>query len=325
MSSSDSRQSTAGQGVPAVRRRPAKRSAGKGSQGRFAVMLLTPTGIILLALVAVPIIFLVLTSVTDFNQTSLFTGSFSVVGLRQYALALKDPEFWKALVRTFVFTAALVVGSVLIGMQVAQLMTRLGSVMRYIVTFVLIFAWAMPNVASSVVWKWLFQPGYGIINWMLTKLRIFGDLTDLAWANNTSLAFVSIWLLVVWQAVPYIAITLYAATTQLDRSYLEAAQLDGAGHIRLYWQIVVPLIQPSILVVTILSIIWDFNVFNQIWLVSQGGPGGTTSTIGVFTYKKAFINFDIAQGAAISVVTVVILMALTGFYVRNLLKSGEDL
>lgn len=294
-------------------------------QGTFVALLLTPMGIILTALVIVPIIFLVFTSFTDFNQASLFTGAFSFTGLKQYSTVLTDVEFWKALLRTFVFAAALVIASVLIGMAVAQLLTKLGTVVRYIVVFVLIFAWAMPNVASSVVWKWLFQPGYGVINWLLTQLRIFGNVTNLSWSNNTTLAFVCIWLLVVWQAVPYIAITLYAATTQIDRSYMEAAQIDGAGRIRTYWQIVVPLIRPSIMVVTMLSVIWDFNVFNQIWLVSQGGPNDTTSTIGIFTYKKAFVNFDIGQGASISVITVIILMALTSVYIRNLLKSGEDL
>ncbi|OZG67399.1 carbohydrate ABC transporter permease [Bifidobacterium eulemuris] len=303
---------------------PRTRKTMKSTTG-FTALLLTPTGIILAALVIVPIIFLVFTSFTDFNQRSLFTGEFEFVGLAQYAAALSDAAFWQSLLRTFLFTAALVVGSMLIGMAVAQMMTKLGTVMRYIVTFALIFAWAMPNVASSVVWKWLFQPGYGVINYLLTKLRIFGDVSNLAWSNNTTLAFVCIWLLVVWQAVPYIAITLYAATTQIDHSCIEAAQLDGAGPIRTYWQVIVPLIKPSIMVIAMLSVIWDFNVFNQIWLVSQGGPSGSTSTIGVFTYKQAFVNFDIAQGAAISVITVIILLALTGVYVRNLLKTGEDL
>ncbi|BDR53142.1 sugar ABC transporter permease [Bombiscardovia nodaiensis] len=312
-------------GGSALHTRKSRRQSSLKNYNKIAALLLTPTGIILIALVIVPIIFLIFTSFTDFNQKSLFTGEFNVKGFEQYATVLSDGSFWAALLRTFIFTAALVLGSMLIGMGVAQMMAKLGTFMRYLVTFVLIFAWAMPNVASSFVWNWLFQPGYGVINWLLTRLHIFGNVSDLAWSNNTSLAFVCIWLLVVWQAVPYIAITLYAATSQLDPSSIEAAQIDGAGPICTYWQIIVPLIFPSILVVAMLSIIWDFNVFNQIWLVSQGGPHGSTSTIGVFTYKKAFINFDIAQGAAISVITVVLLLALTAVYVRNLLKSGEDL
>lgn len=292
---------------------------------RMTITLLSPAGIILSVLILVPAVFLIFTSFTDYNKKTLFTGEFSMAGFSQYTAELTDPAFWLAILRTFGFAAVLVAGSVLAGMAVAQMMTKLGKVMRYIVIFVLIFAWAMPNVASSVVWNWLFQPGYGVINVLLTKLRIFGNVRDLAWSNNPWLAFFCIWMLIVWQAVPYIAITLYAATTQVDESCVEAAQLDGASRLRTYWQVVVPLIQPSIMMVTMLSLIWDFNVFNQIWLVSNGGPDGATTTIGVFAYKKAFIDFDIAQGSAISVLTVFILLALTSVYVRRLLKSGEDL
>ncbi|MEK0216254.1 sugar ABC transporter permease [Bifidobacterium mongoliense] len=307
------------------RRRRKKARALRGDDGRIAAILFGPTGLILIALVAVPIGFLLFTSVTNFNQRSLFTGEFDLVGIKQYTTVLADKTFWFAMLRTVLFTAALVLGSVFIGMYVSQMMTRLNNGMRYLVTLVMIFAWAMPNVASSIVWKWLFQPGYGVVNWLLSRLVIFGDMVNTSWANNTTLALICIWLLVIWQAVPYIAITLYAATLAADESCLEAAQLDGAGRWRIYWQILVPMIQPNLLVVTLLSVIWDFNVFNQIWLVSQGGPAGSTSTIGVFTYTKAFVSFDIGQGSAISVITVIVLLLLTGVYIRNLLKSGEDL
>lgn len=303
---------------------PASRPAKKRGN-RAPAFLLTPAGIVIIALVVIPLGFMIFTSFTDFSQRTLFTGEFDFVGLKQYQSVLTDPAFYAALLRTFGFTAALVAGSVLAGMGVAQLMTKLGGVMRYLVIFVLIFAWAMPNVASSVVWKWLFQPGYGVINWLLAQLHVFGDMTNTSWIDNTWLAFLEIWLLVVWQAVPYIAITLYAATTQVDQSCIEAAQLDGCSKLRCYWQIVVPLISPSIMVITMLSIIWDFNVFNQIWLISQGGPQDTTATIGIFTYKKAFVSFEIGTGSAASVLVTIVLLALTSVYIRYLLKSGEDL
>lgn len=304
---------------------PTSRRPAPTSHRLTVAALLSPAGLILVALVLVPLGFLIYTSFTDYSQQALFTGQYQFVAFDQYLKVFSDPKFYAALVRTFLFTAALVIGSVLIGMWVAQLMTKVSTPLRYLLTFVLIFAWAMPNVASSMVWRWLFQPGYGVINWLLTRLGIFGDLTNTAWSNNTTLAFITIWLLVVWQAVPYIAITLYAATTQIDRSCLEAAAIDGASPLRAYWQITVPLIKPSIMVITMLSIIWDFNVFNQIWLVSGGGPQNSTATIGVFTYKQAFVNFAIGQGAAISVVTSLILLVLTAIYIRNLLRTGEKL
>jgi N,N'-diacetylchitobiose transport system permease protein len=287
--------------------------------------LLTPAGIIIAALVLVPIVFLLVTSFTDFSQRTLFTGEFSWVGVSQYATIFVQSAFWWALIRTVLFTAAMVAGSVFIGMGVAQLLTRLSSVMRYIVTVVLILAWAMPNVASAQVWKWLFQPGYGVINWLLTQLHIFGNLTNTNWAQNSSLAFFCIWLLIVWQAVPFIALTLYAAQSQVGTEYLEAARLDGAGEWRIYRSITLPFLRPTLMLLTILSVIWDFNVFNQIWLISQGGPNDATNTLGVYTYTSAFVSFNLGGGAAIAIVTTVLLMIFTAFYIRSLLRSGEDL
>ena len=112
-----------------------------------------------------------------------------------------------------------------------------GTLLRTVVTVVLVFAWAMPTVASSLVWKWLFQPGYGVVNWALTQVGLFGDMTDTDWANDPVLASLSIWLLIVWQAVPFIALTLYAALTQMPAELQEAARLDGAREWRMWWSV----------------------------------------------------------------------------------------
>ncbi|MBG0566995.1 sugar ABC transporter permease [Actinoplanes sp. NEAU-A11] len=289
------------------------------------LVLLSPACLVLAVVTLAPIGFLVATSFTDYNQRTLFTGEYANVGLQQYTELLSDNDFWTSLLRTVIFTAAMVAGSVLIGMGVSHLLTRLGRGWRYTVTVVLIVAWAMPNVASSLVWNWLFQPGYGVANWALARLGIFGDTTSLNWAQDPMLAYIAIWLLIVWQAVPFIALTLNAAETQVPKEYLEAARLDGASEYAIYRIVTLNHLRPTLLLVTILSVIWDYNVFNQIWLISRGGPGDATSTLGVFTYKTAFVGFHIGHGAAVSVVTTLILLGLTAVYIRNLLKSGEDL
>lgn len=276
-------------------------------------------------MVIAPIFFLVFTSFTDFNSRTLFVGTFNFVGFGQYIATFQSAQFWWSTLITVLFTAALVAGSVVIGVGVAQLLTRLGRVLRFSVTIVLILAWAMPNVASSQVWKFLFQPGLGVINWLLTATGLFGNVTNLAWDNHTFLGLLCIWLLVVWQAVPFIALTTYAAQTQLDPAYVEAARLDGASEVRIYTTIILNYLRPTILLVTVLSIIWDFNIFNQIWLITQGGPNNSTATLGIWTYLTAFNTFKIGTGAAISVITTIMLLIISGFYIRNLLRSGEDL
>lgn len=295
-------------------------------RGRYAAwLLLSPAGLVMLAVTVAPIIFLIYTSFTDYDQRSLFTGAYHLVGTQQYSTLLGDPQFWRALVRSVLFTAAMVAGSVAVGVGVAQLLTHLATAMRMVVTIVLVLAWAMPTVASSLVWKWLFQPGYGVVNWLLTQTHLFGDMTNTDWANDPFLAYASIWLLIVWQAVPFIALTLYAALTQMPLELQEAARLDGAREWRLWWSITLPFLRPTLMLVTLMSVIWDFNVFNQIWLVSGGGPDSATTTLGIFAYKTAFVGFKVGQGAALSVITTAILVAVTAAYVRGLLRSGEDL
>ncbi|WP_243062536.1 carbohydrate ABC transporter permease [Humibacter sp. RRB41] len=317
----------AGEGAaaaPSGRRPRAPRHFSKQSRSA-PLWLVSPAGIVIIALIVAPILFLLFTSFTDFNSRTLFVGSFNFVGFQQYIDTFTSAQFWWSALLTIVFTAALVVGSLVIGVGVAELLARLGKVMRYVVTVVLIFAWAMPNVASAQVWNWLFEPGFGVINWMLTQLRIFGDVTNLAWSNNTFLGLFCIWMLIVWQAVPFIALTTYAAQTQFDPAYIEAARIDGASEPRIYFTLVLNYLRPTILLITVLSIIWDFNVFNQIWLVTQGGPNNTTATLGIWTYLMAFNTFKIGTGAAISIVTTVLLLIISGFYIRSLLRSGEEL
>ncbi|MFT4083176.1 MAG: sugar ABC transporter permease [Nocardioides sp.] len=314
--------------APAPAPSPRRRAPGpRTPAGRdlAPLFLLTPAGLVVVALTLVPIGFLVFTSFTDYDQRTLFTGVYHVVGLENFRTVFTDAEFWRAVARTLAFTAAMVAGSVLIGMGVAQLLGKIGVLLRYVLTIVLILAWAMPNVASSMVWGWLFQPGYGIANWLLTRTHLFGDVTATNWADRPTLAYLCIWLLIVWQAVPFIALTLHAAQTQVDPAYYEAARLDGASEWRVYWTITLHFLRPTLLLVTVLSIIWDFNVFNQIWLISRGGPDGATSTLGVYTYREAFVSFDIGHGAAIALVTTALLMVVTSLYIHSLLRAGEDL
>lgn len=279
----------------------------------------------MVGLIASPIAFMVFISFTDYDQTSLFTGAFSVVGVAEYLATFADPNFWASLLRTILFPAALVIGTVVVGMGVAHLLTLLGRAMRYCITVVLLLAWGMPTVASTLMWEWLFEPSDGVVNWLLTQLRVFGNMLGTNWGQNPPLAFVLIWLLCVWGSVPFVALTLNAAQRQAPAEYAEAAALDGANGWQIYRRITVPFLRPTLYLVIILSVIWDFNIFNQIWLISKGGPDNATSTLGVFTYTTAFVGFQLGRGSAIAVVTTAILLLLAGLYIRNLLRVGEEL
>jgi N,N'-diacetylchitobiose transport system permease protein len=300
-------------------------SAGRRGTRALPYVLLLPAAAVLALVQGYPLVRLVVISLQSYGLRALFTGEAPWAGLANYRGILGDGEFLPVLARTVVFCVALVAGTLLIGMLVALMLGELGRRMRTAVTLCLIAAWAMPSVASTLIWQWLFQPLYGVVNWGLDSVRVFGDFSQHDWLARSGSAFFVVWTLVVWQSVPFVALTLHAGLTQIPRTYYEAAALEGAG----YWQsfriITIPFLRPILLLVTILSVIWDFTVFNQIWILTQGGPGSGTTTLGIWAIIKAFSSQSYGQGAAIAVVSVVLLLGLTAYYIRRLVRSGDEL
>ena len=287
-------------------------------------LLLAPAALVLGLVLGYPLVRLVLLSFQDYGLRALFTGQAPWNGFANYEHVFTGGEFGAVLLRTLVFCAALVLGTLLIGLLVALMLGALGRRLRAAVTFTLICAWAMPNVAATLVWQWLFQPGYGVVNWLLSQLGIFGDLSQHEWFASSFSAFCIIWLLVVWQSVPFVALTLRAGLSQIPRSYYETAAISGAGAWTSFRVVTLQFLRPILLLVTILSVIWDFNVFNQIWILTQGGPQDGTTTLGVWSFTQAFSSESYGQGAAIAVVTVLMLLVLTAYYVRRLVRAGEQ-
>ncbi len=302
---------------------PRRRPRGRGRA--LPYLLLVPAAAVLGLVLGYPLVRVVVISFQDYGLRALFTGRITWAGWANYRTVLDDAQFVPVLLRTVGFCAALVAGTLLIGLAAALMMERLGPRMRTAVTLCLIAAWAVPNVASSLVWQWLFQPVYGVVNWMLTQTHLFGDLTQRDWSGSTYSAFLLVWLLVVWQSVPFVALTLYAGLSQIPRTYYEAAALDGAGQVTVFRVITLPFLRPILGLVTILSVIWDFNVFNQLWILTRGGPNQSTTTLPIWSFTKAFSSNSFGQGAAVAVVSVLLLLAASALYVRRLVRSGEDL
>lgn len=285
--------------------------------------LLAPAAVVLALVIGYPLVRLVLISFQDYGLRALFTGRTRWIGLANYTAVLRGDEIVPMLVRTALLCAAMAAGTLIIGMGVALAMRELGHRMRTFVTFCLIAVWAVPNVAATMLWTWLFQPTYGVVDWLLT--HVSGGFGQYDWTAHTPSALLLVWLLVVWQSVPFVALTLYAGLSQIPADYYEAAAIDGAGYLTRFRMVTVPFLRPILLLVTVLSVIWDFNVFNQIWLLTNGGPNQGTTTLVVWSFTRAFASQSYGQGAAIAVLATALLVALTGYYVRRLVRAGEDL
>ena len=295
----------------------------RGGLNLAPAILLAPAGIVLAGVLGYPLVRLVVNSFQDFGLRALFTGKTQWIGFANYTAIFKDSQFGPVLLRTGVFTLSLVIGCLVIGMAMAQMMSNVGRGLRTVLNFLLILAWALPTVSATLVWQWLFEPVYGVLNWLITQLGWFGDYTSHRWTGTAGGGFTIVWLLIVWQSVPFVALTLYAGQSQIPAEFYEAAQLDGASSWRMYRSITLPFLRPVLYLATILQIIWHFNTFNQLWILTRGGPDGGTTTLSIWAFQKAFASNSFGQGSAIAVVTAILLMILTSLYIRRLMRSGE--
>lgn len=304
---------------PAVEITPAARS---WRYGRIPYALVAPSIVVLLVVLAWPMYRLVTLSFQDYGLKQLIAGSGDWIGLSNYVDLFTDSQFWQVLVRSIVFTAVAVVGTMVAGMALALLMRRMHAVLRVLFTSVLVLVWAMPALVSITIWKWMFDYDYGVVNYLLGKLN--PDWALINWFEDARVGLLVIAALVIWGALPFVVISLYAALGQVPSEMVEAAQVDGAPGFTILRSIVLPIIKPVLIILTSLSIIWDFQVFAQIWIMLEGRPTPDYYTIGVYAFVQSFGINDYGRGAAIAIVMLLIMLVASLFYLRQMRRLGEE-
>lgn len=285
-------------------------------------LLLLPAGIVILALTAWPLLQLVIISFQEFGRAQIFGQPPGWVWLDNYADVLTDPVFWTVLVRSIGFALVNVVATMLLGLLIALLMTRLSKGLRMLVSAGLLLAWAMPPITATVVWGWLFDTQYGVINYLLTAAGL--DFAGHSWLIEPMSFFLVATVIITWQSVPFVAFTTFAGLTQVPAEVMEAAEIDGSTPFQRFRYITFPFIRPVLLVLLLLQIIWDMRVFPQIKaLQTIGGITSETRTIGVYIYETSIAGGDLGTGGAIAVILVVVMLALSAYYIRSTLRQDE--
>lgn len=244
-------------------------------------------------------------------------------GFKNYQEVLTGEDFWKVTLRTIVFTGVNVVLIMVLGTLVGLLLARLGKKMRLTLMVGLVLAWAMPIVAASTVFQWLFASRYGVVNYVLDKLG-WHSMADFNWTGSQFSTFFVVTLLIVWGSIPFVAINLYAATTTIAKELYEAAALDGAGTWKIFTSVTFPFLRPFLYATTFLEVIWVFKAFPQIFTISEGGPNRLTETLPIYAFVEGVGNQHYGMGAAISLLTILIMLGLTSYYLRIVLKQEED-
>ena len=306
-------------GRPGVRRSGAGR-AGRVRGGWTPWLYVAPALVVLGGLLVYPIYQLGLISFFQYTQAQVSGGEPATFeGFGNYAELFGDPQFWQVLLATVLFAAACVVSTLAVGCALAVLLTRVRAVPRLALMLAALGAWATPAVTGSTVWLFLFDPDFGPVNRML-------GLGDHSWTYGRLSAFFLVLLEVVWCSFPFVMVTVYAGIRAVPGEVLEAASLDGASQWRIWRSVLAPMLRPILVVVTIQSVIWDFKVFTQIYVMTNGGGiAGQNLVLNVYAYQQAFASSQYGLGSAIGVVTLLILLAVTLVYLRLLRRQGEEL
>ncbi|MEU6079492.1 sugar ABC transporter permease [Streptomyces sp. NPDC047108] len=286
-------------------------------------LLIAPAIVAIGAVFAFPLVKTVIMSFQDMGRRELWTGDAPPwVGFDQFTRILGDAEFWTVTGRTVLFMAVCVALTMGLGLLGALLMQRLSAWVRLLLTGALVAAWSMPLLVATSIFRWLADSDYGLVNTLIDALPGVEFLGH-NWFLDPWQGFTIIVALVVWGALPFVSITLYAALTQVPAELEEAAQLDGAGTFGVLRFVTWPVIRPVFQMVATLSVIWDFNVFGQIFLLRGNKPEPEYETLGLYSFSKAFESTSFSQGTAIALVTVGLLSGVAVHYVRRLMKSGE--
>ncbi|GAB3715545.1 sugar ABC transporter permease [Nocardiopsis nanhaiensis] len=289
-------------------------------------MYLLPALVVLGGMLVYPLYQLVLVSFFDYRQPQV-TGAepLRFVGWDNYRALLGDDQFWEVLLNTVVFAGACVVGTLAVGGALAVLATRLTPWVRTLLFLAALGAWATPAVTGSAVWLHLFDPTLGPVNQVLTGLGL-SEFAGHSWTYDKWSAFALVGAQVVWCSFPFVMVTLYAGIRAIPVEVVEAARLDGASTARIAWSVMLPILRPAVTIVTILSIIWDFKIFTQIFIMTGGGGiAGQNLVLNVYAYQQAFSSGQYGLGSAIGVVTTLLLLLITLVYLRALRRQGEVL
>ena len=306
--------------VPPVR--PPRNTRPRRRRSVLPHLLVLPAIVALALALGYPVLRQVQLSLQEFGLAQQFGAPAEWVGLDNYRQLLSDAYLWKVLLRSLVFCLVNASLTLVIGMGIALLMTKMSRPVRLLAQTGLLLAWAMPVLATLTVWQWLFDTQYGIVNWLLTRLG--ASYEGHSWLIEPLSFFFVATVIVVWMSVPFVAFTGYAALMQVSEDLIEAAELDGAGGWQRLRYVVLPSIRSVLLVIGLLEIIWGLRVFTQIFVLQEaGGVTRETNLLGTHIYRLGIAGGDFGTAAAVAIFMLVLTVLLTAPYVRTMLRNEE--
>ena len=274
-----------------------------------------PALLALVALVVYPLLYGVYIS---FFKTNL-ANKWDFVGLKNYISVFSDGVFVKQLGVTLKFTAIVVLAHFIIGIFLAMLLNQSRPGITFFRT-ILVLPWLMPEVVIALIFKWIMNPLYGLLNYGMQLLGLSEG--GVSWLGDTKYAFISVVLVCIWKGYPLVMVNALAALQSVSTDIYEAAKVDGANNIQTFFRIILPSIKPVLATTLILDTVWWFKHYTIVYLMTKGGPGSDTSIVSIEIYKQAFDYFNFGKAASMSVVVFFVCLIISKLSRRFL--DNED-
>lgn len=279
------------------------------SEIRAGAGFVAPALILMAALVAYPLFYGLYIS---FFKTNL-VNRWDFVGFDNYGRALGSETFTGSIWTTLIYAVFVVVGTHVIGMALALALNRRGLLIS-ILRVILILPWLFPEVVVALLWRWILNPIYGILNHALSSLGIIEQ--EVSWLENPDLALPSVAMASIWKGFPLVMVLLLAGLQSIPDELYEAAAIDGAGKMHSFVHVTLPGLAPVLLVTLILETVWWFKHFTIVWLMTGGGPVTATNVVSISIYREAFQNFNFGLAAAYAAIVFFICLVASAIYGR---------
>lgn len=283
---------------------------------KFAYAINAPLIIYLACVLLGPIIWGIWMSFT--NKTIGGEGVF--IGLDNYIKLLGDKEYRRSILNTLVFTGVSIVGKMMFGILMA-LALNMKFRGRNIVRALLMIPWTLPNIVAVLNWRWIFNSTGGIANYLLKSLHLIDK--DLIWFGSAGLAMATVIIANIWRGTPFFGVSILAKLQTIPKDGYEAAAIDGANMFQRFWYITLPEIKDVILLSTLMSTIWTLNEFESVWLLTGGGPNGSTQVMNVFSYQTAMKSMMLGKGIAVSILAMPVLILLISLLSRRMIGKED--
>ena len=273
-----------------------------------ALLFLSPTLVIFTVFIAFPIIF---SFYLSFHEWNMFGGERQYIGLQNYGAIIGDPEFWRVFRTTVIYTVGTVPVNMMLALWVAFILNKRIAGKKFL-RAAFFTPVIVSSVAAAVIWRWVFDPNLGLLNFGLDAI----GLPTVNWINNATAAMIALMIVGVWKTFGVNMILFSAGLSGIPDHYYEAAEIDGAGGWHKFYNITLPLLSPTTLFILVLSIIGSFQVFDLVYVLTFGGPLGSTKVLVYYLYEHAFKFFNMGYASAVAYVLFAVLFILTLLQIR---------